>query len=64
MVESICGQGFAYAREVEEDWTKELVKLGLEKATGETALRWLKNIFDHVAASVLCPFIGASWCFE
>jgi hypothetical protein len=30
MVESICGQGFAYARELEEDWAKELVKLGLE----------------------------------
>jgi hypothetical protein len=30
MVESICGQGFAYAHEVEEDWAKELVKLGLE----------------------------------
>jgi hypothetical protein len=30
MVESIYGQSFAYAREVEEDWTKELVKLGLE----------------------------------
>jgi hypothetical protein len=26
MVESICGQGFAYAREVEEDRAKELVK--------------------------------------
>jgi hypothetical protein len=28
MVESICGQDFAYAREVEEDWAKYLVKLG------------------------------------
>jgi hypothetical protein len=28
MVESICGQGFAYTCEVEEDWAKELVKLG------------------------------------
>jgi hypothetical protein len=26
MVESICGQGFAYACEVEEDLAKELVK--------------------------------------
>jgi hypothetical protein len=26
MVEGICGQGFAYAREVEEDWKKKLVK--------------------------------------
>jgi hypothetical protein len=23
MVESICGQSFAYAREVEEDWHKK-----------------------------------------
>jgi hypothetical protein len=28
MVESICGQGFAYAHEVEEDRQKGLVKLG------------------------------------
>jgi hypothetical protein len=27
MVESICGQGFAYARELEEESAKELVKL-------------------------------------
>jgi hypothetical protein len=30
MVESICGQGFAYTRKVEEDRQKKLVKLGLE----------------------------------
>jgi hypothetical protein len=35
MVENICGQGFVYAREVEEDWAKELVKLGQNRATGE-----------------------------
>jgi hypothetical protein len=33
MVESICGQGFAYAHEVEEDWEKELVKLEQENTT-------------------------------
>jgi hypothetical protein len=33
MVERICGQGFAYAREVEEDWAKYLVKLGQKEAT-------------------------------
>jgi hypothetical protein len=38
MVESICGQGFAYAREVEEDRQKSLVNLG-QKATAETASR-------------------------
>jgi hypothetical protein len=32
MVESICGQGFAYTREVEEDWAKELVKLEAKRS--------------------------------
>jgi hypothetical protein len=36
MMESICGQGFAYMREVEEDWAKYLVKLGQEKTISET----------------------------
>jgi hypothetical protein len=36
MVESICGQGFAYAREVKEEKLRKLIKLGQEKATGET----------------------------
>jgi hypothetical protein len=31
MLESICGQDFAYAHEVEEDWAKELVKLEQKK---------------------------------
>jgi hypothetical protein len=35
MVESICGQGFAYSREVEERRQK-VVKLGQEKTTYET----------------------------
>jgi hypothetical protein len=34
MVESICGQSFAYAREVEEEKEKHLVKLGLKKRHG------------------------------
>jgi hypothetical protein len=38
MVESICGQGFAYAYEVEEDWTKSLVKLDKKKTTYETTV--------------------------
>jgi hypothetical protein len=33
MVESICGQGFAYAREVEEEKAQDLVKLGQENTT-------------------------------
>jgi hypothetical protein len=42
MVESICGQGFAYPHEVEEDWAKKLVKtrtkgLQAKKTTGARA---------------------------
>jgi hypothetical protein len=37
MVENICGQGFAYAREVEEDRQKKLVKLGLHATERETS---------------------------
>jgi hypothetical protein len=33
MVESICGQGFAYTREVEEETDKDLVKLEQENTT-------------------------------
>jgi hypothetical protein len=39
MVESICGQGFTYAREVKEDRQKKLrnlVKLGQENTTYQT----------------------------
>jgi hypothetical protein len=50
MVESICGQGFTYTRKVEERRQK-VVKLGLEKTTGETGARRLKTIFGHEAAS-------------
>jgi hypothetical protein len=32
MVESICGQGFAYAHEMEEDG-KDLIKLGQKNTT-------------------------------
>jgi hypothetical protein len=33
MVESICGQDFAYAREVEEERAKQLAKLEQENTT-------------------------------
>jgi hypothetical protein len=42
MVESICGQGFAYAHEVEEERLKKLVKLEEKGATGKR-LRRLRN---------------------
>jgi hypothetical protein len=50
MVESICGQGITYTRKVKER-RQNVVKLGLEKTTGETAARRLKTIFRHAAAS-------------
>ena len=34
MMEKICGQDFAYAREVKEEKAKHLVKLGLKKRQG------------------------------
>jgi hypothetical protein len=43
MVESICGQGFAYAHEVEEDWAKELVKLG-QQATEKRQYRGQRRL--------------------
>jgi hypothetical protein len=33
MVESICGQGFTYTREVKEETIKDLVKLEQENTT-------------------------------
>jgi hypothetical protein len=42
MVESICGQDFAYARELEEDWAKETSQTRAKGATGKR-LRRLKN---------------------
>jgi hypothetical protein len=59
MVESICGQGFAYVREVEEDWAKHLVKLGLEKAISETAGSAAAADQNQLnSAGHLIPFIG------
>jgi hypothetical protein len=55
MVESICGQGFADAHEVEEDWAKELVKLG-QQATEKRQYRgqrWLNKIQSGAPADVL-----------
>jgi hypothetical protein len=39
MVESICGQSFAYAREMEKDRKKRLVKLGQKEARQQAARR-------------------------
>jgi hypothetical protein len=54
MIDSICEQDFAYAREVEEDWAKDLVKLEQENTTYETTGGgggWTK--FSQRASSVL-----------
>jgi hypothetical protein len=52
MVESICGQGFAYAREVKEERLRKLVKLGQEKVTGETAD---SGVADQKSGHTACP---------
>jgi hypothetical protein len=45
MVESICGQGFAYAREVKEDRQKKLVKTRAKRSyKGHSRRLWLNRI--------------------
>jgi hypothetical protein len=56
MVESICGQGFAYAREVEEDWTKGTSQTRLEKGYGRHTDEADQKSVPH--APDLTPFIG------
>jgi hypothetical protein len=53
MVENICGQGFAYAHEVEERRQK-IVKLRQENTT---KLRRLKNIFWSQSRFHDLPFL-------
>jgi hypothetical protein len=62
MVESICGQSYAYAHEVEEDWEKYLVKLEQKEATGKIARGMETNQKSaHVLVRSL-PFIaGVPW---
>jgi hypothetical protein len=55
MVESICRQGFAYAREVEKDWQKKLVKTRATRYQREAAAA--KNL-SALAHTVSLPFIG------
>jgi hypothetical protein len=57
MVESICGQGFTYAREVEEDRQKKLVKL--DKRATQKKLQRLNKILSISVISHRCgpPFI-------
>jgi hypothetical protein len=45
MVESICGQGFAYTREVEERKAKHLVKTRAKEATKNN--RWQPLVVDQ-----------------
>jgi hypothetical protein len=55
MVESICRQDFAYAREVEKDWQKKLVKTKATRYQREAAVA--KNL-SAPAHAVSLPFIG------
>jgi hypothetical protein len=58
MVESICGQGFAYACEVEKERLRKLVKLE-QKVTAEIASRQRRLIKNLSPAPIwLSPFIG------
>jgi hypothetical protein len=64
MVESICGQGFAYTRKVEEEKTKHLVKLGLEKATRDTRREPVADLISSCPRSGLICLkrIYNFWC--
>jgi hypothetical protein len=56
MVESICGQNFAYAHEVEEDRQKRLVKLGQREAIFETTCGAEAEQNSSIGASDLISF--------
>jgi hypothetical protein len=56
MVESICEQGFAYGREVEEDRSKDLSNWG-KKERQETAARRLQLNKISVAARLVSSFL-------
>jgi hypothetical protein len=58
MVESICGQGFAYMHEVEEDWAKYLVKLGQKGTTYQTTGSTMANLKSPRPVRLQGPFVG------
>jgi hypothetical protein len=53
MVESICGQGFAYAREVEEDRQKKLVKTETKRSYKEQSRQLRLNRIQKIRSP--CP---------
>jgi hypothetical protein len=55
MLESICGQGFAYARKVEEDWQKKLVKLEPKATEERLPAAEAKTIFLSSPRPAPCP---------
>jgi hypothetical protein len=59
MVESICGQDFAYACEVEEERLGKLVKLG-KKITERNSPTAEQISVQNLVPSPGCSFIGAS----
>jgi hypothetical protein len=64
MVESICGQDFAYAREVEEDRQKKLVKLELHPTEKRDGGRTIQYMGQTLAAADPLYFIGACYYLE
>jgi hypothetical protein len=58
MVESICGQGFTYMREVEEDWAKYLVKLGQKGTTYQTTGSMTADKKSPCPVRLQGPFVG------
>jgi hypothetical protein len=58
MVESICGQGFAYMCEVEEDWAKYLIKLGQKGTTYQTTDSTMANQKSPRPVRLQGPFVG------
>jgi hypothetical protein len=59
MVESICEQGFAYAREVEEERQKKLVKTRAKDYKRQQSAAPRKSV---VGSHPTPPFIGVRGC--
>jgi hypothetical protein len=66
MVESICGQGFVYAREVEEEIGKITSQTRVKKSYRRQHMAAGRSIKIAHASFPSCPFItaGVSGCME
>jgi hypothetical protein len=63
MMESICGQGFAYAYEVEEDRQKGLVKLGQKSYRRDNIRDGDQSKISPLAGIRTLPFKGGQGNF-